>query len=128
MRHLPEWIVLAFLLLSSCSSCSEVISQTQSPDGKYTAELVLLGGCGGATVSFYTDLAIGRQGDKGRLEGETVWRIRGRVPAQVAWKSSKLLEVRYAPLNDVVLQSITKSKMFQDVNIIYVEESALSNK
>ena len=109
-------LALVFIVLCGCSSCTEEVRETVSPDGRITVRVTLWGGCGGATVGYdtYVDLVRNRfwfvkrphwiaaiedhPNVKGFLTRPHGIAAIGRAPTvKPTWESEKLLTIRVTP-------------------------------
>ena len=121
-------LFVATSLLQSCS-CPESITKAESPSGRYAAEVSLEGKCGGATVGYYTELAIHDKDEFSILpRWNTIWQVRGDVPAQTSWRSANRLELRHAPLATPGAQVIFQTDRFRDIEVSYVSDPSLQRK
>ncbi len=121
-------LLVATGFLQSCS-CPESLAEVVSPSGRYVAQISLDGKCGGATVGYFTELAVRRNDGLSALRRwNSLWIVQGDVVARATWHDSKKLELRHSPIDNERAHRIFQTERFQDIEISYISNPSLQRK
>lgn len=121
-------LFVATSLLQSCS-CPESLAEVVSPSGHDVAQISLDGKCGGATVGYFTELAVRRNDGLSLLRRwNSLWIVQGDVVARAKWLDSKKLELRHSPIDNERVHVLFQTDRFQDIEISYISDPSLQRK